>query len=131
MGIFSRRKKQRDEEAVDPEARSPQLGVKYKDLAVMGQLLDHGANLDEPRHVLHFSYFPSESSADAAAEELSAHGWASEVAQPLPDYPGQWSVKSEKQDFVLSPTVVRDSTDLFEAVAARNGGEYDGWEASV
>ncbi len=70
MGIFSR-KKQRDEEAVDPEARSPQLGVKYKDLAVMGQLLDHGANLDEPRHVLHFSYFPDESGASAAAARCS------------------------------------------------------------
>lgn len=97
----------------------------------MGQLLDHGANLDEPRHVLHFSYFPDESSASAAADELSAHAWESEVAEPLPDYPGQWSVKSQGHDVVLNPIVVRDSSDLFEAVAARHGGEYDGWEAAV
>lgn len=126
MGIFSRSKKQRDDEPADPEARSPQLGLKYKDLAVMGQLMDHGANLDEPRYVLHFSYFPSQASATAAKEELASHGWASNVAEPLAAYPGQWSLKSEQANAVLNPVFVRESTDLFETVAARHGGEYDG-----
>jgi hypothetical protein len=34
-------------------------------------------------------------------------------------------------DAVLTPDFVRDSTDFFEALAARHAGEYDGWEASV
>lgn len=55
MGIFRRKKKGSDDEQVDPDDRSPQLGLKYKDLAVMGQLMDNGADFDEPRHVLHFS----------------------------------------------------------------------------
>ena len=57
MGLFRRTKNDRDDEPVDPDDRSPQLGLKYKDLAVLGQLMDAGADLDQPRHVLHYSYF--------------------------------------------------------------------------
>jgi hypothetical protein len=32
---------------------------------------------------------------------------------------------------VLDGDVVRESRDLFEAAAARHGGTYDGWEASL
>jgi hypothetical protein len=130
MGIFKRKQKG-DDEPVDPDDRSPQLGLKYKDLAVMGQLMDHGANLDEPRHVVHFLYFDSKDAAAAAADELASHGWASEVRHPLPEYPNQWSLVCEQHDVVLHPEVIRQSTDLFESVAARHGGEHDGWEASV
>jgi hypothetical protein len=107
------------------------LGLKYKDLAVLGQLTDHGADLDEPRHVLHFSYFPSAERASEASEELGAHGWVSQVSDPVPQYPDQWCVRSEQPKAVLSPDFVRESTDLFEGVAARHDGEYDGWEASI
>jgi hypothetical protein len=130
MGIFNRKKKV-DEEAVDPDARSPQLGLKYQDLAVMGQLLDHGADLDQPRHVVHFLYFDSKGAAAAAADELASQGWVSEVRAPLPDYPDQWSLVCEQHDVVLLPDFIRESTNLFGAVAAQHGGSYDGWEASV
>jgi hypothetical protein len=30
-----------------------------------------------------------------------------------------------------APEFVRESTDFFEALAARHAGEYDGWEAGV
>ena len=39
------------------EARSPELGVKYKDLLLMGQLLQQGADLHQPRHALYYLYF--------------------------------------------------------------------------
>jgi hypothetical protein len=32
---------------------------------------------------------------------------------------------------VTSPEFVRDSDDFFQGLAERQGGEYDGWEASV
>ena len=41
-----------DDEPVDPNERSPQLGLRYKDLAVLGQMMDHGADLTESRHVV-------------------------------------------------------------------------------
>ena len=131
MALFRKGKRGRDDAPVDPEDRSPQLGLKYKDLALLGQLLDHGANLDQPRHVLHFSYFPSALAAAEAGTELQGHGWIVEVRDPLPAYPDSWSLVCERPDAVLTPDFVRESTDLFEAVAALHGGEYDGWEASV
>ena len=97
----------------------------------MRQLLDHGANLDEPPHVVHFSIFTSQDGALDASRELSTHGWTSEPAMPLPAYPGQWSVKSERAGVVVALIFVRDSTAVLEAIAARHGGEYDGWEASA
>ena len=127
MGLFNRRKTRDDDEPVDPDARSPQLGIKYKDLLLMGQLVDRGAALDQPRHVIHFSYFPSRDAAVAAGEELRPHGWLPEVHE----HDGQWSLVCDRHDAVLEPGFVRETTDLFEAVAARHGGEHDGWEAAV
>jgi hypothetical protein len=103
MGIL-RRIKQGHDEPVDPEARSPQLGLKHKDLAVMAQLVDHGANFDEPRHVIHFLYFDSKDAAAAAAAGLAPQGWTAEVRDPLPDYPEQWSLVREQHDVVLHRT---------------------------
>jgi len=43
MRIFRRR----DDEPADMNERSPQLGLKYKDLAVLGQLMKSGADLSQ------------------------------------------------------------------------------------
>ena len=64
MGLF-RKKSNRDDGSADPQERSPQLGLKFKDLAVMGSLIDAGADLTEPRHVLYFLYFAEPRSRDA------------------------------------------------------------------
>lgn len=45
--------------------RSPQLGLRYKDLAVLDQLMKSGADLTQPRHVIYYSYAPTESVAQA------------------------------------------------------------------
>lgn len=127
VGLFSRKK----DKAVDPEERSPELGLKYKDLAVLGQLMEAGADLDNPRHVLHYLYFPDQADALAAAEEAQAEGWQADAREPLPEYPDQWSVVCERDEAVLTADFVRESTDFFESLAARNQGEYDGWEASL
>lgn len=123
-------RRKRDEQ-VDPNERSPQLGLKYKDLALLGQLMKAGANLDEPRHVLHFLYFPSRSPAEAAAETCRTAGYHCEVKDPLPEFPGQWSLVCERRDVVIDPITGRETTDFFDQLAATNGGEYDGWEAAA
>ena len=50
---------------------------------------------------------------------------------PAPDVTDQWAVVSEQPAAVLEADFIRASTDLFEEVAARHGGEHDGWEAAV
>jgi hypothetical protein len=130
VGLFSRKRKQPgDDEPVDPEERSPRTGLKYKDLQLLGVIKDSGADLAAPRHVLHYSYFPSQGAAEAAAATCRVQGWEASVREPLPDYPGQWGVVAERPAAVLSLAFVREATDFFEELAALHGGDHDGWEA--
>ena len=129
MALF--RKKRKDDELVDPNERSPESGLKYKDLSVLGQLMKHGADLTQPRHVLHFLYFPERDAAEAASAAARSQGYEANVRDPLPEYPEQWGVVAEKNDAVLDIDTVRSSGDFFDALAQTHGGEYDGWEASV
>jgi Regulator of ribonuclease activity B len=124
---FFRRKEGPD---VDPNERSPQLGLRFKDLAVLGALMDSGADITQPREVIFYSYAPSREIAQAMASEASANGFRSEVREPLPEFPGQWALVCQTQT-VLTPAFVRDTVDYFEELATRHSAEYDGWEASA
>jgi hypothetical protein len=110
--------------------RSPQLGLRYKDLAVLDQLMKSGADLTQPRHVIYYSYAPTESVAEAMGKEAESHGYSGSVREPLPDFPDQWGVICEKHA-VTSPDFVREADDFFQGLADRHGAEYDGWEASA
>ena len=127
---MSARPFKRKRERLTDEDRSPKLGLKYKDLAVLDQLIKHGADLDEPRHALYFLYFPTMAQAEAAAQEASARGWLTDVREPSGGI-DTWSLKCESYGVVLEPQFVRETTDYFEALAQRHDGEYDGWEAST
>ena len=127
MPLFRRRKK----EEIDLESRSPQVGLKYKDLLVLEQLVKAGADVTQPRHVLHYLYFPDQDPAGRAAQEAAEGGFEVSVRAPLPDYPGQWTLVCERRDVVLELEAVRDTSDYFEGLAGSHGGVYDGWEASV
>jgi hypothetical protein len=129
MPLFGRRSK--DEGPVDPEARSPELGVKYKDLLLMGQLIQQGADLHQPRHALYYLYFGSRESAEAGAQDGRAAGYTCEVRDPMPQYPDQWSLVCERPDAVLDPPGVIAADDLFQGIADRLDGEFDGWEAAA
>ena len=129
MPLFSRKK--HDDEPVDPEARSPELGVKYKDLALLGQLLQQGADLHQPRHALYFLYFGGRDVAESGAVEGRASGYTCEVRDPMPEYPDQWSLVCERPDAVIDPNGVIAADDLFQGIADRLGGEFDGWEAAA
>ena len=131
MGFLFRRKKKEDDEAVDPNERSPQLGVKFKDLAVMGQLMKQGADLSKPRHALYYLYFTSKDVAEAGSADAQHAGYACEVREPLPQYPGQWSLVCQRADAILDPPGVIAADDLFQGIADRHGAEYDGWEAAA
>jgi hypothetical protein len=128
MGFFRRK---RDEQPLDLDERSPTTGLKHKDLLVLHQLMQAGADLKQPRHTVHYLYFTSPDAATAASHEAEARGFEVEVRDPLPDYPGQWSLVCGQHGVVVDPPTVRDHGDLFDALAERHGGEYDGWEASV
>jgi hypothetical protein len=127
---FVRLFRRRDDEPANPDERSPQLGLKFKDLAVLGQLTDAGADLAESRHLVYYSYAPSDEVGRAMMVEAESNGFNAEVREPLPDFPGRWAVICETHA-VASPDFVRGADDFFEDLAERHGAEYDGWEASV
>jgi hypothetical protein len=124
MGLLDRWRR------VGPDDRSPKLGLKYKDLSVLRALQQQGADLSQPRHVLHYCYFPSREQAAQAAVEIAKHHWIAEVREPPASHPGSWLLLAQRHSVVLTPNVVRGSTDLFEKIAADFGGAHDGWEAS-
>ena len=128
MRLF--RRKPDDNEPVDMNERSPQLGVRYKDLMVLDQLAKNGADLTESRHVIYYSYAPSVGVAMAMGLEAEAGGWAAEVREPLPNYPGQWALICERHA-ITTPDFVREADDFFQGLADRHAAEYDGWEASA
>lgn len=130
MPLFGRKKKE-DEAPIDLEARSPELGVKYKDLLLLGQLLQQGADLTQPRHALYYSYFASRGAAEDGAVEARAAGYSCDVREPLPEQPTQWSLVCERPDAILDPAGVNAADDLFQGIADRLGGEFDGWEAAA
>ena len=129
MFLFKRKKK--DEEAVDMNARSPESGLKYKDIALLGQMMKQGADLNQPRHALYYLYFGSREAAEAGAVDGRTAGYSCEVRDPLPGSPGQWSLVCERPDAVLDIPGVRRADDLFQGIADRLRGEFDGWEAAV
>lgn len=128
MPLF-RRAPKRDDTPVDPNERSPQLGLRYKDLMVLGQMQEMGANMSLPRHVLYYLYFKKREAAETAAESARLSGYSATVGEPLPQFPDQWRLCAEMQRAVLSPDFVRDADNLFQGIADRLGGEFDGWEA--
>lgn len=115
-------------QSVDLDERG-ETGVKYKDILVLEQLVQAGADLTAPRHVLYYLYFDGQEAAETAAAEARVQGFESNVH--LLDGAAQWTLKCERHDYTLSLDVVRDNTDYFDELAARHAGDYDGWEASV
>jgi hypothetical protein len=128
--LFKRRKKE-DDAPVDPDARSPQLGIRYKDLALMGQLMEQGADLRQPRHALYYLYFRDRGTAEQGAAAGRDAGYTCEVRDPLAAYPDRWSLVCERTDAVLDPAGVIAADDLFQGIADEHGAEFDGWEAAA
>jgi regulator of RNase E activity RraB len=127
VGLFRRRL----QTEIDPDARSPKTGIKYKDRLVVHQLFNHGADLSQPRHVIYYLYFANEDAAIQAALEASRRSFHVTINEPSPEDPSQWSVISEGHDIVIDPATVLANGDFFDDLADRLDGDYDGWEASV
>lgn len=122
----------------DLDERSQVDGIKYRDLQILGQLTQLGADLEAPRHTVFYSYYPALATATAAADALRAEGFAVAVS-PLPedflrehpDAPNPWRVVAERHDRALIPDFLRVSVDQCAAVAEEFGGQCDGWECGL
>ena len=96
---------------------------------ILDQLRSHGADLTQPREVLHYSYFADRVAADAAANAIRASGYRVTIDGSASG-DGTWLALATAEVVVDDSTV--DSTRArFEGIAAEHGGDYDGWEAAV
>jgi hypothetical protein len=129
--VFLFKRKKKDDEPVDMNARSPESGLKYKDIALLGEMMKGGADLSRPRHALYYLYFGNREAAEAGAVPARAAGYSCQVRDPLPGYPDQWALICERPDAVLDIPAVIQADDLFQGIADQHDGEFDGWEAAV
>ena len=108
------------------------------DREVLAAMASHGADLSKPAHTIHYLYFKSMAAAEAAADELRAAGYEDLDVHRAPGGsllkrlfgPRQFSCIAETHA-VPSEAAVFATTDRMNALAAKYGGDYDGWEASV
>ncbi len=131
MGLFRRRfgGDDADHEHVDLNERSPVTGLRYGDIAILGQLIELGADLDEPRHAMWFVHLPDHDAATLAAARAADAGFEVDVLEPGEPSP-DWTVVCGR-DVVLSPGLILETDALLEGIAAELGGRFDGWEAAV
>jgi hypothetical protein len=101
------------------------------DRLILAELRSLGADLSQPREVLHYLYVPTEAAAAEASQEARDQGYTTEV-RPAAEQAGPhpWLVLATK-DEVLSLESARSSREAFTEIATTHGGEYDGWEAGA
>ena len=108
------------------------------DLQVLEAMKAAGSDLSKPAHIIHYLYFKSMSSAESAATELRSSGFEKLNVHPSPG-DSFWKRLLGKREFsciaethaVPSEANVFESTRQMNDLAAKHGGEYDGWEASI
>jgi hypothetical protein len=106
------------------------------DRAVLRNLEAAGADLRLPTHTIFYFYFPSEQVARSAGQELEREGFRIDVhPAPAPWWKRllgrrEWSCLADRV-LVLEQQAVFDRSDRFRSLAARLGGQYDGFEAAV
>jgi Regulator of ribonuclease activity B len=109
--------------------RSEPMTAADADELLLRQLAGLGADLSQPRHVLHYLYFADEASATAAERHVAGAGYETTLRPPDENI-AQWSLCAETNGVINSSTI-DDIRALFETAASENGGEYDGWEAAA
>jgi hypothetical protein len=103
------------------------------DLLVLAELQKNGANLSQPRDLVHYLYVPSQDAAEKAADELRGLGYTAEAkpaAGVQPDDSNPWLVLANF-DAVVDQERVRWERARFDELAAKYRGDYDGWEAAL
>ena len=99
------------------------------DELILHHLRELGADLNRPRHVIQFLYFPDEVGARGAAKALQVSGYDVEVRPPEEEI-SEWRAVAETHA-VVDEAWVEGMRPRLEAVAHANGGTYDGWEAAA
>jgi regulator of RNase E activity RraB len=97
------------------------------DAETIRQLETAGGDLSRPFEVDHFIFDLDANSAQSVAEELQRRGYHAIGRQRNGD---DWVVRATHETMVSEETIGEFRRELTD-VAARYGGDYDGWGASI
>lgn len=99
---------------------------------VLEAMMDEGDTLEQPRHTLHWLYFPTRSSRDTFATRVRTLPTSFDVVEPLePDEDSQqWGVRLEHQSAIDMATLIALQLQLKHA-AEELEGKYDGFECAL
>lgn len=106
----------------------PNLDLSPLDAATLKQLAAAGANLNKETEVVNYLYFPKEKDAKRAAEDLGRCGFLTRQGPSAAS--DEYLIVAETK-LVPSAHNVAEMRRTLETIAARFGGDYDGWEAAV
>ena len=108
------------------------------DRQVLALLLEHGADLTKPTHIVHYLYFPSSEAAEIAEAELKSTGFTNiRINRSPPANFWERIVGSKTFSFIAEQNAVPSeervfrTTEKLNALAEQLDGEYDGWEAAI
>ena len=112
-----------------PSSHLPTTGHAGDDV-LLAQIASR-SDLEAPRHWVHYLYVKDEPTARSAAEVVAAAGWSIQRVD-VSAQGGPEGVVIAEAHAVTSSEAVREARLFFEGVAAtHDGGDYDGWEASL
>jgi hypothetical protein len=106
------------------------------DLVVLRRLEELGADLSKPHTVDFFLYFASADIAKSAASEIEKEGYVVGVDLVPPPWwrrlfsKGVWACCASKK-MVPDEETILETSAWFDEIAARFGGDYDGWGTEV
>ena len=126
MPLFRRKKK----DDLKLEVTSAATDPVEADAIVLEQLRELGSDLARPRNARFYLYLPNMGVAQTASDEIRRAGFVTmvdESAEPESDTP--WLVLASR-DMVVDETTIAEARRLFDGIAERYSGEYDGWEAA-
>ena len=93
--------------------------------------IERRSPLDQPRHWIHYLFFPRKNHATIAAEVIAAAGWSVTVARSAGGR-ARWLLTAEKSAAITDLSTVAEARHSFESIVrVCPGSDYDGWEAST
>jgi hypothetical protein len=103
------------------------------DRLVLAELVRAGADLQLPRDIVHYLYLPNRADATIAAENLQLCGYVTEIGMdnnPADPAPFPFVVRARILALANHVTI-GEARRIFEELAAKLEGDYDGWEAAT
>ena len=141
MALFGRRKRGEDSVAdlvveveeeivIDLTDRSPRSGLLWKDLMVVSEVIDSGADMAIPRNLRYVVYFETKKVADKAASRGRRSGYAVDLAKPENGSPYRWRATFDREA-VLDLREVIAGDDFFKGLVEEVGGHFEGLEVKT